>query len=36
MEEVYAPPVIISEFGKSDHKMVLLKPSFDRFINPGV
>ena len=33
MVEVYTPPGTISEPGKSDHNMVLLKPSFNRLLD---
>ena len=35
MEEVYTPPVIISELGSSDHNMVLLKPKAKSSVDTG-
>ena len=35
MEEVYTPPVIISELGSSDHNMVLLKTKGKNSVDTG-
>ena len=35
MEEVYTPPVTISELGSSDHNMVLLKPKAKSSVDTG-
>ncbi|KAK2149558.1 hypothetical protein NP493_2882g00005 [Ridgeia piscesae] len=35
MEEVYTPPVTISELGSSDHNMVLLKPKAKNSVDTG-
>ena len=35
MEEVYTPPVTISELGSSDHDMVLLKPKAKNSVDTG-
>ena len=33
--EACTPPVTISELGKSDHNMVLLKANYNRLIDTG-
>ena len=35
MEEVHTSPVTVSELGKSDRNIVLLKPSYNRLIDTG-
>ena len=35
MTLVYSKPVIVAEFGTSDHNMVLLKPSSKRTLDTG-